>query len=43
MWSGHPAKAGHIKIDRRAPMIGEHNELVFKTFLPAGKKEQRRD
>ena len=26
------------KIDRRAPLIGEHNELVFKEFLPAGKK-----
>jgi len=32
-----------FKIDRPAPMIGEHNELVFKTFLPAGKKAQRRD
>ena len=27
-----------FKIDRPAPMIGEHNELVFKTFLSAGKK-----
>jgi hypothetical protein len=22
-------------------MIGEHNELVFKTFLPTGKKEEK--
>ncbi|HLA27899.1 MAG TPA: CoA transferase [Syntrophales bacterium] len=29
-----------FKIDRPAPMIGEHNELVFKTFLTAGKKEK---
>lgn len=27
-----------FKIDRPAPLIGEHNELVFKEFLPAGKK-----
>ncbi len=26
-----------FKIDRPAPMIGEHNELVFKTFLAVGK------
>jgi crotonobetainyl-CoA:carnitine CoA-transferase CaiB-like acyl-CoA transferase len=26
------------RIDRPAPMIGEHNELVFTKFLPAGKK-----
>jgi crotonobetainyl-CoA:carnitine CoA-transferase CaiB-like acyl-CoA transferase len=32
-----------FKIDRPAPMIGEHNELVFKTFLPAGKKRKKRD
>ena len=28
-----------FKIDRPAPMIGEHNELVFKEFLAAGKEE----
>jgi crotonobetainyl-CoA:carnitine CoA-transferase CaiB-like acyl-CoA transferase len=27
-----------FKIDRPAPMIGEHNELVFNKFLAAGKK-----
>ena len=27
-----------FKIDRPAPMIGEHNEVVFKKFLAAGKK-----
>jgi len=27
-----------FKIDRPAPMIGEHNELVFEKFLAAGKK-----
>jgi benzylsuccinate CoA-transferase BbsF subunit len=27
-----------FRIDRPAPMIGEHNELVFTKFLPAGKK-----
>ncbi len=32
-----------FKIDRPAPMIGEHNELVFKEFLRAGKKEQGKD
>ena len=32
-----------FKIDRPAPMIGEHNDLVFKTFLTAGNKEQRRE
>ncbi|MGE5817339.1 MAG: CaiB/BaiF CoA transferase family protein [Deltaproteobacteria bacterium] len=29
------------KIDRRAPLIGEHNELVFKEFLAA--KEKAKD
>jgi crotonobetainyl-CoA:carnitine CoA-transferase CaiB-like acyl-CoA transferase len=29
-----------FKIDRPAPMIGEHNELVIKKFLAAGKKEK---
>jgi len=29
-----------FKIDRPAPMIGEHNELVFKKFLAAEKKEK---
>lgn len=29
-----------FKIDRPAPMIGEHNELVFKEFLAAEKKER---
>lgn len=29
-----------FKIDRPAPMIGEHNELVMKEFLAAGKKEK---
>lgn len=28
-----------FKIDRPAPMIGEHNELVLKTFLPGAKSE----
>ncbi len=32
-----------FKIDRPAPMIGEHNELVFKEFLAAGKKEKGKD
>ena len=27
-----------FKIDRPAPLIGEHNELVFEQFLAAGKK-----
>ncbi len=27
-----------FKIDRPAPLIGEHNELVFEKFLAAGKK-----
>ena len=31
-----------FKIDRPAPMIGEHNELVFNKFLPSGKKEKER-
>jgi benzylsuccinate CoA-transferase BbsF subunit len=29
-----------FKIDRPAPMIGEHNELVIKKFLAAGNKEK---
>ena len=29
-----------FKIDRPAPMIGEHNELVFKKFLPAENEEK---
>ena len=29
-----------FKIDRPAPMIGEHNELVMKKFLAAGKKDK---
>jgi benzylsuccinate CoA-transferase BbsF subunit len=31
------------KIDRPAPRIGEHNKLVFETFLAAGKKEKGKD